>query len=72
MPVKADGTRQRIAWKGSEDLSALAGKPVSFRFHLTNGQLYAFWVSRDESGASNGYVAAGGPDFTGARDTAGH
>jgi hypothetical protein len=42
-------------------LASLAGKPVRFRFHLTNGRLYAFWVSRDESGRSDGYLAAGGP-----------
>ena len=46
-------------------------KPVRFRFHLTNGALYAFWVSPDASGASRGYVAAGGPGFTGATDTVG-
>jgi hypothetical protein len=41
------------------------------RFYLRNGALYAFWVSPEESGASHGYVAAGGPDFTGPRDTVG-
>ena len=30
-----------------------------------NGRLYAFWVSPEKSGASHGYVAAGGPDLTG-------
>ena len=69
--VKADSTHQRITWQGVADLSALAGKPVRFRFHLTNGQLYAFWVGPDENGASNGYVAAGGPGFSGATDTTG-
>jgi len=71
VPVKADSTHQRLAWKGADDLSTVVGKPVRFRFHLTNGQLYSFWVSANESGASNGYVAAGGPGFTGARDTSG-
>jgi hypothetical protein len=33
--------------------------------------LYSFWVSPERSGASQGYVAAGGPGFTGARDTVG-
>jgi predicted neuraminidase len=68
-PMTADTTKQRIEWTDRADLSALAGKPVRFRFHLTNGQLYAFWVSADERGASNGYVGAGGPDFAGVRDT---
>lgn len=40
----------------------------SVRFHLRNGGLYAVWISPDPSGASNGYVA-GGPGFTGNRDT---
>jgi hypothetical protein len=57
--------------KGAADLSAVSGKPVRFRFHLKNGRLYAFWVSPDASGASHGYVAAGGPGFTGATDTVG-
>ena len=58
-------------WDGAQDLSDLAGKPVRFRFHLSNGDLYAFWVSPDTSGASYGYVAAGGPGFSGAMDTVG-
>lgn len=70
-PVKTDATKQRLVWKGADDLSTLAGKPVRFRFHLTNAQLYAFWVSANESGASGGYVAAGGPGFSGATDTTG-
>lgn len=39
--------------------------------HVSNGSLYAFWVSRDESGRSNGYVAGGGPGLTGRTDTVG-
>ena len=70
-PVSADSTIQMIKWKGKKDLAAFAGKPVRFRFHLTNGELYAFWVSRDENGASNGYNAAGGPGFTSGIDKEG-
>ena len=48
------------------------GKPVRFRFHLQRtAKLYAFWVSPEASGASHGYVAAGGPGFTGPTDTVG-
>ena len=71
IPVSTDNTIQEVIWKGAKDLSVLAGKPVRFRFHLTNGSLYAFWVSPDASGASHGYVAAGGPGFTGISDTVG-
>ena len=71
IPIRANSTLQRVRWKDAEDLSALAGKPVKFRFYLKDGGLYAFWVSRDRSGASNGYVAAGGPGFKGPTDTVG-
>ena len=71
MPVSADTTIQEVKWKGADDLSALAGKPVRFRFHLLQGKLYAFWVSAHASGASRGCVAAGGPGFTGTTDTVG-
>ena len=71
VPVKADSTLCKMTWKGGEDLSELAGKPVRFRFTLTSGSLYSFWVSPEKSGASHGYVGAGGPGFIGATDTVG-
>jgi len=70
-PVSSDKTLVKVNWKQNKDLAALAGKPVRFRFHLRNGSLYAFWVSPDKSGASHGYVGAGGPGFTGPTDTVG-
>ena len=42
----------------------MPGKTVKIRFHLKNGRLYSFWVSRHRSGASGGYLAAGGPGLT--------
>ena len=71
VPLSTDKTLAAVKWKDAEDLSALAGKPVRFRFHLRLGALYSFWVSPDASGASHGYVAAGGPGFSGSADTAG-
>jgi hypothetical protein len=71
LPVHADSTLTEIHWKHAADLSALAGKPVKFRFHLRGGSIYSFWVSPDRSGASYGYVAAGGPGFTRSIDTVG-
>ncbi|MBI4580752.1 MAG: hypothetical protein HY718_13680 [Planctomycetes bacterium] len=71
MPVTTDATLQPIQWMELRDLATVAGKPVRFRFHVTGGKLYSFWVTPDESGASNGYVAAGGPGFTSPTDTAG-
>ena len=71
VPVSADKTLAPVTWKGGAELSALAGKPVRLRFSLRRGSLYAFWVSRDATGRSDGYVAGGGPGYTGATDTVG-
>ncbi|UCD27462.1 MAG: hypothetical protein JSV03_10085 [Planctomycetota bacterium] len=71
MPITTDGTIQPVRWLEPTDLAALASKLVRFRFHLTHGKLYSFWVSPDQSGASHGYVAAGGPGYTSPRDTVG-
>ena len=38
---------------------------------LTNGKLYAFWISPETNGASHGYIAAGGPGHRGTKDTVG-
>jgi hypothetical protein len=70
-PVSVDSTLTQVAWGGASDLSALRGKPVRLRFELTGGSLYAFWISRDASGRSDGYVAAGGPGYPGVLDTVG-
>lgn len=67
-PLKADTTRSKVTWNGKADLGELAGKPVRFRFHVRNAKLYSFWVTPSESGASHGYVAAGGPGFDGPLD----
>ena len=70
-PLAGDTTKQRVEWThGQSDLAKWTGQPVRFRFQLSNGQLYSFWVSEDAGGASNGYVAAGGPEFSGVRDLA--
>ena len=71
IPVAADKTLAPIAWQGGADLSAFSGKPVRLRFSLRRGSLYAFWVSRDATGRSDGYVAGGGPGYTGHTDTVG-
>lgn len=71
VPVRTDKTLCLVEWAAGMDLSSLAGQPVKFRFHLTNGKLYSFWVSPDEKGASGGYVGAGGPGFDGVVDNKG-
>ena len=70
-PISANQTLVKVNWQQNKDIAPLAGKAVRFRFHLKSGSLYAFWVSLDSSGASHGYVGAGGPMFTGPIDTVG-
>ncbi len=70
-PIATDSTLEQVAWSGADSVAALRGKPVRFRFTLKQGALYAFWVSKDASGRSDGYVAGGGPGFTGLTDTVG-
>jgi hypothetical protein len=71
LPLQTNNTLAGVRWRVGDDLSKLAGQPLKFRFHLRDARLYAFWVSPDERGSSNGYVAAGGPGFTSTRDTVG-
>ena len=65
--VRTDSTKAEIRWKGG-DLASLAGRAVRFRFKLHCGTFYSFWVSKDPSGKSGGYLAAGGPAYSGLRD----
>jgi len=39
-----DNLRLKPAWKDHKDLSALSGKVVRLRFHLSNARLYAFQI----------------------------
>ncbi|MEZ5352265.1 MAG: chitobiase/beta-hexosaminidase C-terminal domain-containing protein [Bryobacteraceae bacterium] len=71
IPARINTTLHEMKWNGATDMAALAGRTVQFRFYLRNGSLYSFWVSPDASGASGGYVAAGGPGYDSAKDTAG-
>jgi hypothetical protein len=63
-----DHTKVGVRWRGDANLARLAGQPVRFRFYLQHGDLYAFWVSHEATGASTGYVAAGGPGFSSSQD----
>ena len=65
--VRVDATKRAVSWKGG-DLSRFAGKPVRFRFNMKVATLYAFWVSKDATGKSGGYLAAGGPCYAGPKD----
>jgi hypothetical protein len=68
--ISVDRTMQEVTWS-SASIGSLAGQTVQFRFYLANGSLYSFWVSSGSTGASNGYVAAGGPGFSADTDTVG-
>jgi hypothetical protein len=68
VPVTGNGTRLAVRWNAA-DLAAVANREVRFRFTMTRGRLYAFWVSPRPSGESRGYPAAGGPEFSGPIDT---
>ena len=70
-PIAADSTLEPVTREDGSDLSVLKNNPVRFRFYLSDGSLYAFWVSRDEAGRSDGYIGAGGPGYTGHVDTVG-
>lgn len=58
---RVNNTKQMVTWKNKEELSELSGKSIRFKFYLTDGDLYAFWVSPWNSGESRGYTAGGGP-----------
>ncbi|MGB0578351.1 MAG: glycosyl hydrolase family 32, partial [Limisphaerales bacterium] len=68
--AREDRTLMPITWS-KKQLASLTGRTVRFRFHLRNARLFAFWVSPDESGASHGYIAGGGPGYTSHKDTVG-
>ncbi|MHC4884350.1 MAG: glycosyl hydrolase family 32 [Planctomycetota bacterium] len=65
-----NSTGSQVTWK-EHSLAPLAGQPVRFCFQMDRGDLYSFWVAADATGASNGFVGAGGPGFTGPTDTIG-
>ncbi len=71
LSISVNKTLKVVKWKNAENLRTLKDKPVRFRFYLTNGKLYAFWVSSDKKGISNGYLGAGGPDYNFIKDTDG-
>ncbi len=69
IPVLCNSTSIQVKWQNVEDLSDISGKPIKIRFYLKNCRLYSFWVSKDISGPSDGFIAAGGPGFETNRDT---
>lgn len=41
-PVRGDDLRHLVRWGGAQDVSALAGKPVTIRFQIRNAELFSF------------------------------
>jgi hypothetical protein len=68
---RGDSTCHRMTWSTRPECRALAGEPVRFRFFLTRGRLFAFWVSPTPAGASRGYLAAGAAGVSDATDVGG-
>ena len=68
VPVVGDHTRVAVRWSDRRTLAVFRNRPVRFRFVLKRGSIYAFWVTPDADGRSHGYVASGGPDYSGGRD----
>jgi hypothetical protein len=67
-PIMEHSTRAEVVWRNGLDLSAVADRPVQFRFLLRQGCLYSFWVSNSSDGCSHGYLAAGGPSHADQQD----
>lgn len=60
--IKMEGCNLTKSYVG--DLKAYVGKTVRLRFTMTDGDLYAFWMSPWMSGESRGYTAGGGPGLS--------
>ncbi len=72
LPLRGDATAAPVVWRHHPSLAPWRGRPLRLRFTLTNGALYAFWISRAANGRSDGYLAGGGPGYSGPTDTVGH
>lgn len=62
-PIKDNSTKIALKWRGERSLESLEGTPIKIRFYLTNASLYSFWISKYQTGESEGYTAGGGPDL---------
>ena len=58
-----NSTKQMITWKSKKTLPDNSRNVVKVRFHVEDGDLYAFWISPWETGESRGYTGGGGPNL---------
>jgi len=63
LPIQLDSTRHAVRWDEHESLEFLSRETFRLRFLLRSGSLFSFWVSPTRAGASEGYLAAGGPAY---------
>ena len=63
-PVSSDAAKTMVCWKGGKSLKALQGQKIRIKFHLSDGDLYSFWISDTQAGNSHGYTAGGGPGLS--------
>lgn len=66
---KINSTKYRITWRKNDRLALSKFQSYKLKFYLDNAELYSFWVSMEEGGASNGYLAGGGPGYKGLKDS---
>ena len=45
-PIKTDSIRHVVSWKGTKDLTQLAGKTVRLKFRIQDARLFALQFSR--------------------------
>lgn len=66
----SSGDRLKGSWSDARAVASASDRTVrlSFRFRTPTTQLFSFWIARDSCGASDGWVAAGGPTFNSSRD----
>lgn len=65
---KVDSCKYRVTWKNKDRIDVFKWKGHRLRFVLENASFYSFWIALDETGASNGWLAGGGPGYAGLRD----
>lgn len=64
-PISGNRTKHAVRWRNGQSIATLADTVVRFKFVLDRARLFAFWVSPVSSGASRGYLGAGGPGYSG-------
>jgi hypothetical protein len=62
-----NSTKNLIVWK-NKTLVGLGDRKIQLQFKMDRGDLFSFWITDDSSGQSGGYIAAGGPGLSGAKD----